>query len=165
LTEVRLYTGGDRIYNSPQWLLTSWPNRWEDPLAFDDNFASSWRTWEPMRPGMFLEVRFDHPQRLTSATVASHSPVYNVPVEFYGLGTNNKWKLLSDHPERVLRPKQDLRRSAMRFLKHNGIDYILAPVSTTGLWQIGKILVEQQREWGLEEVGQSEVVHLLRIER
>jgi hypothetical protein len=165
LTEVRLYSGADRIYNSPHWLLTSWPNPWEDPLAFDDNVASSWRTWEPMRPGMFLEVRFDHPQRLTSAVLSSHSPVYDVPVEFYGLGAGNKWKLLSDHPERAVRPKQDLRRPAMRFLKHNGIDYILAPVSTTGLWQIGKILVEQQREWGLEEVGQSEVVHLLRIER
>jgi hypothetical protein len=165
LTEVRLYSGPDRVYNSPSWLLTSWPNPWEAPLAFDDNFASSWRTWEPMRPGMFLDVRFDHPQRLTSAALASHSPVYSVPVEFYGLGVDNKWKLLSDHPERILRPKQDLRRPAMRFLKHNGIDYILAPVSTTGLWQIGKILVEQQREWGLEEVGQSEVAHLLRIER
>jgi hypothetical protein len=165
LAEVRLFSGANRVYNSPNWLLTSWPNPWEAPLAFDDNFASSWRTWEPMRPGMLLEVRFDHPQRLTSAVLASHSPVYNVPVEFYGLGADNKWKLLSDHPERVLRPKQDLRRSAMRFLKRNGIDYILAPVSTTGLWQIGKILVEQQREWGLEEAGQSGVVHLLRIER
>jgi hypothetical protein len=165
LTEVRLFSGVDRVYNSPQWTLTSWPNPWEAPLAFDDNFASSWRTWEPMHPGMFLEVRFDHPQRLTSAVVSSHSPVYNVPVEFYGLGADNKWKLLSDHPERVLRPKQDLRRPAMRFLKHNGIDYILAPESTTGLWQLGRILVEQQREWGLEEVGQSGVVHLLRIER
>ena len=118
-----------------------------------------------MRPGMFLEVRFDHPQRLSSAVLSSHSPVYNVPVEFYGLGADNKWKLLSDHPERVLRLKQDLRRPAMRFLKHSGIDYILAPVSSIGLWQLGKILVEQQQEWGLEEVGQSEVVHLLRIER
>jgi hypothetical protein len=86
-------------------------------------------------------------------------------VEFYGLGLNNKWKLLSDHPERILRPSQDLRRPAMRFLKRNGIDYILAPESTTGVWQLGKILVEQQREWGLEDVGQSGVVHLLHIER
>ena len=62
-------------------------------------------------------------------------------------------------------PATRMRRSATRYLKHNGIDYLLAPVSTTGLWQIGKILVEQKREWGLEEVGQSEMVHLLRIER
>ncbi len=164
LTEVRLYSGGDRVYNSPQWLLTSWPNPWEAPLAFDDNFASSWRTWEPMRPGMFLEVRFDRPQRLTSAVLASHSPVYDVPVEFYGLAANNKWKLLSDHPERILRPKQDMRRSAARYLKHNGIDYILAPVSSIGVWQLGKLLVEQAREWGLEDVGQLGVVHLLHIE-
>jgi hypothetical protein len=163
LTEARFYSGADRVHNSPHWLLTSWPNRWEAPLAFDDNFASSWRTWEPMRPGMFFEVRFDHPQLLTSAVLTSHSPVYDVPVEFYGLDAANKWKLLSDHPQRVLRPRQDLRRPAMRYLKRNGIDYILAPESTTGVWQLGKLLVEQAREWGLEDVGQFEVVHLLRI--
>jgi hypothetical protein len=165
LNEVRLFSGSDRVNNSPRWLLTAWPNPWEVPVAFDDNLASRWRTWEPMRPGMFVEVRFDHPERLTAAALASHSPIYNVPVEFYGLGSNGAWKLLSAHPERVLRPKEDLRRPAMRYLKSCGIDYILAPVSTAGVWQLGKILVEQHREWGLEDVGQRGPVHLLRIQR
>jgi hypothetical protein len=165
LNEVRLFSGSDRVNTSPRWLLTAWPNPWEVPVAFDDNLASRWRTWEPMRPGMFVEVRFDHPERLTAAALASHSPIYNVPVEFYGLGSNGAWKLLSAHPERVLRPKEDLRRPAMRYLKSCGIDYILAPVSTAGVWQLGKILVEQHREWGLEDVGQRGPVHLLRIQR
>jgi hypothetical protein len=165
LNEIQLYSEADRIHDSPQWVLGAWPNPWEAPLAFDGNFASRWRTWEPMRPGMFVEVRFDHPQRLTSGALASHSPVYNVPVEFYGLDLNGKWTLLSAHPERTLRAKQDLRRAAVRYLKRSGIDYILAPDSVSGLWQLGKILVEQQREWGLEDVGQRGPVHLLRIQR
>ncbi len=164
LNEIQLYLETDRIHDSPQWVLGAWPNPWEMPLAFDDNFATRWRTWEPMRPGMFLEVRFDHPQRLTSATLASHSPVYNVPVEFYGLGLDGRWMLLSANPERTLRAKQDLRRAATRYLKRSGIDYILAPVAESGVWQLGKILVEQPREWGLEDVGQAGPIHLLRIQ-
>jgi hypothetical protein len=115
---------------------------------------------------MFIEVLLDRPQLLTSLALASHSPVYNVPVEFYGLGMDGAWKLLAANPAKVLRPKQDLRRAAIRFLKRSGVEYILAPTSTApGDWQLGKILVEQSREWDLEDVGQRGVVHLLRVLR
>jgi 4-amino-4-deoxy-L-arabinose transferase-like glycosyltransferase len=164
LSEIRLYSGADRVHSSPQWQLRGWPNPWEAPVAFDDNFASRWRSWEPMRPGMFVEVLLDRPQLLTSAVLYSHTPVYNVPVEFYGLEVNGNWKLLSAHPARVLRPKEDLRRAAVRYLKRSGISYILAPASTSGVWQLGRILVEQHREWGLEDMGQCGPVHLLRTE-
>jgi len=163
LSEVRIFSGDDRVHNSPQWQLDAWPNPWEAPVAFDGNFASRWRTWEPMRPGMFVEVLFDRPQRLTAAALASHSPIYNVPVEFYGLSADGGWKLLSADPTPVLRPKEDLRRAAIRYLKRSGIDYILAPAAISGVWQLGKILVEQQASWGLEDAGQYGPVHLLRI--
>jgi len=162
VSEIQLYSGADRVYSSPQWQLRGWPNPWEAPVAFDGNLASRWRSWEPMRPGMFIEVLFDRPQLLTSAVLASHSPVYHVPVEFYGLGADGVWKLLSANPPAILRPKEDLRRAAIRYVKRSGIDYILAPASTSGAWQLGKILVEQHREWGLEDVGERGPVHLLR---
>jgi hypothetical protein len=165
LSEIRLYSGADRVHSSPQWQLSGWPNPWEAPVAFDDNFASRWRSWEPMRPGMFIEVQLDRPQLVTSVSLSSHSPVYNVPVEFYGLAMDNTWKGLSANPARITRPKEDLRRAAIRYLKRSGIGYILAPASTSGVWQLGKILVEQHREWGLEDVGQCGPVHLLRIAR
>jgi len=164
LSEIHLHSGADRVYSSPQWQLRGWPNPWEAPVAFDGNLASRWRSWEPMRPGMFIEVLFDRPQLLTSATLSSHSPVYNVPVQFYGLGADEVWKLLSANPAAALRQKEDLRRAATRYLKRSGIDYILAPASTSGVWQLGRILVEQHREWGLEDVGERGPVHLLRTD-
>src|SRR5439155_27332831 len=105
VSEIRFYSGADRVFSSPQWQLRGWPNPWEAPLAFDDNFASRWRSWEPMRPGMFIDALLDRPQLLTAVALSSHSPVYNVPVEFYGLGMDNAWKLLSANPVKVLRPK------------------------------------------------------------
>ena len=65
INEVQLYSGDYRIFNSPQWTLSGWPNRWEAPLAFDGNLATRWRTWESVRAGMFMDIDMGHPQRLT----------------------------------------------------------------------------------------------------
>ena len=153
LNEIRFYSGADVIHSSPQWQLSGWPNPWEAPVAFDDNLASRWRSWEPMRPGMFIELLLDRPQLLTSVAIASHSPVYNTPVEIYGLGADGGWRLLSANPARVLRTKEDLRRAAIRYLKRSGIDYVLAPASASGVWQLGKILVEQASGVGSRRRG------------
>ncbi|HTM48965.1 MAG TPA: hypothetical protein VL285_09805 [Bryobacteraceae bacterium] len=163
LNEIHLYSGPDRIYSSPQWQLGGWPNPWEAPMTFDDNLASRWRTWTPMRPGMFVEVLLDRPQRVSCVTLSSHSPVYGTPVEVYGLGLDGAWKLLSADPPKTLRPREDLRRAAIRYLKRNGIRHILAPASTSGVWQLGKVLVEEHREWGLEDSGERGPVHLLSV--
>src|SRR5260370_12195791 len=81
ISEVRIYSGDDRVHNSPQWQLDAWPNTWEAPVAFDGNFASRWRTWKPMRPGMVREGLFDRPQRLPAPPLLSHPPTFNVPLE------------------------------------------------------------------------------------
>ena len=47
--DIKLFSGEYRIYNSAQWRLRAWPNVWEAPLAFDENVATRWRTWQPMR--------------------------------------------------------------------------------------------------------------------
>jgi len=80
ICEVELRSGGERLATSPQWTLRAWPNPWETPAAFDGNPATRWRTWQPMRAGMFFEIGLDHPQRLTGALLVSHTPIYNVPL-------------------------------------------------------------------------------------
>ena len=163
LNEIQLYLDEDRIRNSPAWTLDSWPNPWETPLIFDNNLATRWRTWEPMRPGMFVEVTFDRPQRVSRAVLASHSPVYKVPVEFYGLGADGNWRLLATQSNATQRPREDLRRASIRYLKRRGIGYLLVPTGSEGLWQLGRLLVNAPAEWGLEEVGFYGHAHLLRV--
>jgi Dolichyl-phosphate-mannose-protein mannosyltransferase len=164
LAEVSFYSGAARVPASPRWRPGAWPNPWEASSALDGNFASRWRTWEPIRPGMFFEVSFDEPQLLTSAVLATRAPAYGaMPVEFYGLGEDGAWKLLSRDPKPALQVQEYPRRSALAFIKHSGIDYILAPTDGVDVWQFGKKLVEEQREWGLEDVGQRGSLHLLRL--
>ena len=85
----------DPVFNSPQWTLAGWPNRWEAPLAFDSNLATRWRTWEPVRAGMYLDIELGNPQRLTSAVLVTHTPVFRVPLEVYGLDVKGAWQLLT----------------------------------------------------------------------
>jgi 4-amino-4-deoxy-L-arabinose transferase-like glycosyltransferase len=163
IREVRLYLGQDQVFGSPQWVLSAWPNPWEAPIAFDNNVASRWRTWEPMQRGMYLEARFDRPQMLTEAELVSHAPVYNVPMEFYTLGADGKWLLVSDSPATELRPKEDLRKAATRSLKHAGIDYILTPANNQNMGRIGAKMAGHETEWGLEDAEHRGDVYLFRI--
>lgn len=164
VNEVNLFSGSDQVFTSPHWTLTAWPNPWEARLAFDGNLASRWRTWGPRRRGTFLEARFDRPQRLTSSTLVTHAPAYSdLRVEVYGLGENGSWRQLAPNLATSPRPSEDLRRAASRYVKQSGVDYLLAPAEGDGLGKLGRILVEQRKEYGLEDVAQWETIHLLRV--
>jgi hypothetical protein len=153
--EVQLYSGEERVHTSPQWTLNAWPNPWEAPLAFDGTLATRWRTWEPARAGMFLEIDLDHPQRLTSAVLQSHAPVYGVPLEFHGQGMDGKWRLLSDAPVAIRRPPDDLHLGATRALRRAGYRYLLAPTGTGGNAPIGNVLAGHAPEWGMERAAEG----------
>jgi hypothetical protein len=161
--EIRLFLEETRIYNSPRWTLASWPARFETPYAFDGNLVSRWRTWEPMKAGMFLEARFDRPYRLTGAEMTSHTPVFGVRTELYGMGEDGRWRLLSKALPAVRRPHEELRLTAARFLKREGIDYLLVPERETGGWQLARFFVDQHAAWGMEEVNRHGFIRLYRL--
>lgn len=162
VVEVALQSGSDRIEKSVSWTLDAWPNVWEAPLAFDDNLASRWRSREPMLAGMYLQVNFDHARLLSGANLVSHTPIYDVPLEVWGLTTDGHWRLVSDAAA-YLRKSPDLRFPAVRKVRAAGFSYILAPVGTHGLGPLGADMTEHPKEWGLEPVGEVGAVHLLRI--
>jgi hypothetical protein len=161
--EAYLFSGGDRVYPSPQWLLRAWPAPWEAPLAIDANLATRWRTWEPMRPGMYLEIELDRSQILSGASLLSHTPVYEVPLEVYGRDLEGGWRLLSTRAGAVRRAASDHRLAATRALRRAGFGYILAPAGVGGNAPLGKIMLEQSGEWGLELAGRVGDLCLFRI--
>jgi len=163
ISEVQLFSGDYRIFTSPQWSLNAWPNPWEAPLAFDANPATRWRTWEPVRAGMYFEVNLENPQRLTSAVLVTHTPVFRVPLEIYGQDTKGAWRLLSNSPAAIPRPPQDLRLDAARALRKAGFRYLLVPTGSGGNAPIGNVLVGHEPEWGLERAGYAGDFQLFRV--
>ena len=163
INEVELYSGEYRVFNSPQWTLGGWPNRWEGPLAFDGNLATRWRTWQPVRAGMYLEVNLENPQRLTSAVLISHAPLFRAPLEVYGQDPQGRWHLLSNSPEAIPRPPQDLRLEAARALRQAGFRYLLTPTGAGGNAPVGNLIVGREAEWGLELAGYTGDFYLYRV--
>jgi hypothetical protein len=153
IAEVQLYSGNDRIFNSPLWSLRAWPNVWEAPLAFDNRRSTIWRGWQPVRRGMFLEVDLDHPQSLSGALLVSHAAAFEAPLEFYGQGFDGKWQLLTNRPSATRRAPEDLRLEATSVIHHAGYQYLLAPLDSSGNGPLGQQLMAQAPQWGLEIVG------------
>jgi hypothetical protein len=163
IAEAQLFSGEDRLFNSPQWTIGGWPNRWEVPLAFDGNLATRWRTWETVRAGMYLDLELGNPQRLTGAILVTHTPAYRVPLEVHGLDVQGRWHLLSNTPEAVPRAPQDIRLEAARAVKRAGFRYLLVPTGKGGNAPIGNILVGHEVEWGMERAGEAGRFYLLRV--
>jgi hypothetical protein len=160
--EVVLEGPDGRLRNSPRWALSGWPNDWEMTYAFDGNISSRWRTWTPMRPGMFLQVDLDRPQLLSGATLISHTPVYEAPMEFYGMDASGRW-LSFGIGKAVRRPWEDMRRPTIRAIKREGYRYLLVPTGKDALGPVGEDIVRHEVEWGVVKVADSFGSYLFRI--
>jgi 4-amino-4-deoxy-L-arabinose transferase-like glycosyltransferase len=160
--DVFIYSGTDLVYPSPHWTLRAWPNSWEAPLALDGNLATRWRTWAPIRAGTYFEIRFDHPQRISSLVVYSHTPAFNVHLDLYGMDTAGHWRALGT----VLasgRPSPDLRTEATQAILHAGYRYLVVPTGAEGAAPIGNAIVGREATWGLELVTQAGPYYLYRV--
>lgn len=160
--EIRLFSGDHEILASPRWELRAWPNVWELPLAFDGSRVTRWRTWEPIRAGMYVEANFDGPQTLSAAVMTSPAASHSLPCEFYGRERDG-WHRLASRPVDTPAPLGDLRMSATRAVRNAGFEYILAYNSNEGNGLLGAAMVGHQAEWGLEKTADLGPAVLFRI--
>jgi len=161
--DILLFSGEAPIASNPPWQLSGWPNEWELPLAFDGNRATRWRTWEPIRAGMYVEADFGHPLVLSGALMTSADPLPSVPFEFYGR-EGDGWHLLSSRPVATERPMGDVRMEATQALLRAGFRYILAYNGEGAKGAIGSAMAGHEAEWGLQKAGETGPVLLFRIE-
>ncbi len=162
ISDIRIFSGEELVYTSPQWNLRAWPNSWEAPLALDGNLATRWRTWQPIPAGLYFEIRFDHPQLISSAVLASHVPRQGIEIELYGQGNEGKWHWLGT-PYPTLHSRQDLRAEAALAIRRAGYRYLLAPAGGGGSAPVGNALLDHEPEWGMERVAEAGSYYLFRI--
>ena len=151
------------LRTSRRWTLDAWPNLWEAPLAFDGNIMTRWAISEEARPGMFLEVDFDRPQLVSSASLVCLRLEGVAQVEFYGRDPRGHWRLLDPNPVAQVRSDPYLKRQAILSLKHDGVTHILAPVGDWGHSPTGKDMLQNPGVWGVERVGEEAGQCLFRI--
>jgi 4-amino-4-deoxy-L-arabinose transferase-like glycosyltransferase len=152
--EVEFHSNGERIESSPTWTLRAKPNVWEAPLAIDGLALTRWRTWQPLRRGMFLEVDFDRPRTIDDAVVLSHTPALGVSLDCWGLGPDFHWKKFAPGVATLRRP-EDWRFELARLLKRAGYRYVMSPVGDTGNGPLGRMILSRPLEWNMTVEGRA----------
>lgn len=139
--EMRFFFGNQEIQPGPKWQYSGSSFPWDLGLAFDRNPVTRWRTWEPIHPGMFVNVEFGEPLMLDRIELHSSHDQWKADVSLEGIRT---------HLEKLdEEPPADLRRVATATVKGRGIDYLLIGKDD---WLTNEIHGDPAR-WGLKQVS------------
>ena len=63
IAEMRVFSQGKEVPRAADWRMRAWPNGAEVQLAFDNNYATRWSTWQAITPHDRIEVAFGAPGR------------------------------------------------------------------------------------------------------
>ena len=161
IQEVRLRRGGAILFPNRDWELDAHPNPWDAPLAFDRNLVSGWRTWEPRRDGMYLEIAGSIDSDGVELVCLSNEASPRVRVS--GVDEQGRGVELAPRLEPREAVALNRRTEAMRYVRREGFAWIVTATGEAGLELIGRALVDEAADWGVERVDLSGGVYLLRI--
>jgi hypothetical protein len=150
LNEVRLFVGPQELPRSPTWKIRSSPDPWEVQLAFDNCPITRWRSWEPARPGMFVEVDLGKPTGLSKVQMQSSLDHPATRARLEGEKTSGEWVTLARNPEETIRDLDiRLRRGGVEDLKRFGVTHIY--VNDTDFF-VSDVRANV-KEYGITQVG------------
>lgn len=158
--EARVYFRGVELPREPQWRLFSKPNRWELPLAFDNNPMTQWRSWEPFAPGMYVEIDFGRAERV-DAMVLDGQPDELSKLWLEGWLDDGRQLVLSGGSEvKEIPPPENMRRWVAAEIKWNGIEYFLLHDFDAG----GDDIRKHAAEYGMREIAATHGARLYKID-
>ena len=151
VTEVRAFHGGRELERSPIWRLRAQPNPTDVQMAFDNSPVTRWRSWERIRPGMFVEVDFGREELLNAVFVDCSPDQLEVRLRLDAQDRSGQWRTLVDAPEvGELPPPLGVRREATRELRARGVGYLSILDSDFG----ARDFRQNAHLWGLKLLGQ-----------
>jgi hypothetical protein len=139
--EARFFHGMNEV--SPNQADAS-PFPWDIGLALDRNPVTRWRSWEPIRPGMHIDFRFENPVDLDRVELDCSHDQWQIQLKLDGIDAQ---ATKDDLP-----PRDDLRALAMRTVQSRRIDYLMIgndfPASAD--------MASAPARWNLETVARQE---------
>ncbi len=162
VNELRVFRGDTELPREAQWRLSARPNTWEVQAAFDGNPLSRWRSWQPLFPGMWVQVDFGRLESVDRVVIHASPDHHNVQLALEGqIQVNVPWEKLAGSPEMTITAQTpNARRIATSELKWNGIEYVLINESDG----IAADIKKDPKEWGLSLAGEMNNTRLYRID-
>jgi hypothetical protein len=158
VAELRIFSAGKELPRRNDWRIRARPNGWDVQLAFDNNYATRWNTWEPVRPGNLIEVDFGHPESIDEVALEGTSggePQLQLELLRAGVWTSVPFDAVTETT-----PRAGLRRAATLELKARGVDWLLINDSDT----VARDMRKYPGFWGITLVDQAAGVRLYRID-
>jgi hypothetical protein len=161
VSELRVYSSGRELARSPEWRLNAQPNPWDVQLAFDNSPVTRWRSWEPARPGMFLEIDFGGARQLDMLRLEREDGRNAMKYRVDGMDARGEWTTLSSESTPLSLPiTVNLRREATREISRRGFHYLLVDENDPGAGDYRRYA----KAWGLTLAGESHGSCLYRID-
>jgi hypothetical protein len=158
--EVRFFRNGAELPREPSWRVRAWPNPWDIGMAFDNSPATRWRSWETMRPGMYIETDFGRGQAADEVRVELSADEWNVRMEIEVPDNTGKWRPLAARATEVqTRYAGSLRRAAMYEFRNSGVHYLFLTDTDWG----AKEVAESPESWGLKLLDHSHGGRIYRV--
>jgi hypothetical protein len=160
VAEMRLRFQGRELPRSPDWRLSAWPNGWEVQLAFDNNYATRWSTWQTITPHARIQVEFGATQRVDEV-VLECDPAWNAHLQVEVLLDTGRWVPLTDTSEVVKTEfPPGLRHAVTRELKAIGFRFLLVNDGD----MVSADMKKYPMFWGVTQLAEANGTHFYRID-
>ena len=150
--EVRFFDAGVELARRSDWRLTAHPNPWGVQLAFDNSEATRWRSWETLRPGMWISVDFGRQQKLDEVRVELSDIDWNVHMRVEAMDASGRWVPLPAHEElRKMQYSGSLHRAVSYEMRARNVNYLLLKDTDWG----AKYVANDPASWGMTKLAYS----------
>jgi hypothetical protein len=165
MSEIHFLNGEGPLQPASDWQISSEPRPWYAPRLLDGDPLSSWNSWEPLRDGMWIEVRFPEPLTLSGAELVYPWGQHFVEFEYFGLDASEQWQPLEARSEQGRRPfdPEGLKKWATRQLASHGVKLLVTNREGGGHNYLAPIIAEDPAAWGLQEIGHDGPVYVYRL--
>jgi hypothetical protein len=124
--ELRFFHDGAELPRRPEWRLQASPDPWGVQMAFDNSEATRWRSWDTLRPGMWIDVDFGRDELVDQVKVELSGDEWDAQMRVEAADAAGRWAPLAGRSEeRIVRYSGPIRRAATYEAHLRGVDYFL----------------------------------------
>lgn len=124
-------------------------NPWDAAWALDGNPLTRWRSQEPLRPGMYFDLRFDAPRELDAVEIDCAHDQWGMRLR---LQDPSGAVLAAEPRQSEIAPFPDLRAAAVAEIRRRGITHVVIRDTDFGAQDFR----DRAPDWGLIQVGEAE---------
>ncbi len=165
LSEIRFLNQQGPIPTGPNWQISSQARPWQTGRLLDGDPLTSWNSWESLRKGMWIEVRFAEPMTLSGAELLYPWGQHFVDFQYLGLDDGDKWEPLQVRSQQSRLPfdPHGLKKWAVRQLAAHGVQLLVTDLEGGGYNYLAPLIEKDPGSWGLEEIARDGPVRVYRL--